>query len=45
MRRYEVEDGRPVEWEEDVIYVRNPDGSISIVQPEDEEGDEDAPDD
>ena len=40
MRKYETEDGRPVEWVEDVIYVRNQDGSISIIQP-DEEGDPD----
>ena len=33
-RKYEVEDGRPVEWEEDVLYVRNEDGSISIVRKE-----------
>ena len=42
MRKYETEDGRPVEWEEDVLYARNPDGSISIIK----KGDgEDATDD
>ena len=40
MRKYEQESDRPVEWVEDVIYVRNPDGSIGIIQPEEGENDD-----
>ena len=40
-RKYEVEDGRPEDWRSEVVYVRNPDGSITEL----EEGEADDADD
>lgn len=40
-RRYEQEDGRPEDWRSEVVYVRNPDGTITEL----EEGESDDADD
>ena len=39
-RKLEAESDKPADWREDVIYIRNPDGSITEL----EEGDSNAPD-
>ena len=40
-RKYEIESDKPADWEEDVRYTRNADGTITAVK----EGDKDASDD
>ena len=42
MRKYEPESDRPEDWREDVLYVRNPDGTITEIT---EDGDADAEND
>ena len=35
-RKLENESDRPEDWQEDVLYVRNPDGTITVITEEGE---------